>query len=783
MVQLMYIVASLHILLCPFTKVEESFNVQAIHDIIYHRHNLTQYDHNEFPGVVPRTFIGPLVISLLSSPVVCILHIAGINKFWTQYVVRLTLSLTVIASWSRLRNTLQKQFGNTYAWWFTIISVTQYHFMFYMSRPLPNIMVMPLVLLSFEGWLSGKHKQFLISAGAAIVIFRAELAMLFGLFLIMEIHFKKIDIVSVLKIVIPAGIGLVAATVLLDSIFWGRILWPEAEVFWYNTILNKSSDWGTSPFLWYFYSALPRGLGPSLILIPVGLYLDRRIIPVVAPAFVYVILFSFLPHKELRFIIYVFPLLNMASASACSYIYIRRTKAPIYELLFWGTIVVVISNIIMSVALAMVAMTNYPGGMAISKFHKLLKNEPFVHVHISNLAAQTGVTRFTQINDNWVYSKNESLTLEQLQDYTHLLVEAKSKYSPTIKVLSQTHNVLDSVESFSQIAMNYKLIPPVKIKTKPAIFILERKNFRDYLLGKKINDVVKESETIFNVPFENEEIIDIVDYENVVNNDIEYDVKEKYRSDIHINEVIDAKETATIEPETLFESEAIPIKEDTPKKVKINVSAKQTVPTNNIESVLEPVTPTDTAVEGEIDKLEENIPKAKVKKAFEELKVLRKERKMKAIQKIKTETRKEVVASAKEKLREIMNRHKHIVEKLSENTIPNIKEELNDVDGRGDIPEFEILAQEEDTIGFIEDRETEIKEVENIQVLGDKTDLINENIDSIVEEVISRLIDRKVYDDKTKPEDITVEDRQVIQKIVEEILSERMNYSNADNKK
>lgn len=783
MVQLMYIVASLHILLCPFTKVEESFNVQAIHDIIYHRHNLTQYDHNEFPGVVPRTFIGPLVISLLSSPVVCILHIAGINKFWTQYVVRLTLSLTVIASWSRLRNTLQKQFGNTYAWWFTIISVTQYHFMFYMSRPLPNIMVMPLVLLSFEGWLSGKHKQFLISAGAAIVIFRAELAMLFGLFLIMEIHFKKIDIVSVLKIVIPAGIGLVAATVLLDSIFWGRILWPEAEVFWYNTILNKSSDWGTSPFLWYFYSALPRGLGPSLILIPVGLYLDRRIIPVVAPAFVYVILFSFLPHKELRFIIYVFPLLNMASASACSYIYIRRTKAPIYELLFWGTIVVVISNIIMSVALAMVAMTNYPGGMAISKFHKLLKNEPFVHVHISNLAAQTGVTRFTQINDNWVYSKNESLTLEQLQDYTHLLVEAKSKYSPTIKVLSQTHNILDSVESFSQIAMNYKLIPPVKIKTKPAIFILERKSFRDYLLGKKINDVVKESETIFNVPFENEEIIDILDYENVFNDDIEYDVKEKYRSDIHINEVIDAKETATIEPETLFESEAIPIKEDTPKKVKINVSAKQTVPTNNIESVLEPVTPTDTAVEGEIDKLEENIPKAKVKKAFEELKVLRKERKMKAIQKIKTETRKEVVASAKEKLREIMNRHKHIVEKLSENTIPNIKEELNDVDGRGDIPEFEILAQEEDTIGFIEDRETEIKEVENIQVLGDKTDLINENIDSIVEEVISRLIDRKVYDDKTKPEDITVEDRQVIQKIVEEILSERMNYSNADNKK
>jgi alpha-1,6-mannosyltransferase len=68
----------LHLLVSPHTKVEESFNIQAIHDMLIHgipTHNADQfltanYDHVSFPGSVPRTFAGAVVLSGLAGPFV-----------------------------------------------------------------------------------------------------------------------------------------------------------------------------------------------------------------------------------------------------------------------------------------------------------------------------------------------------------------------------------------------------------------------------------------------------------------------------------------------------------------------------------------------------------------------------------------------------------------------------------------------------------------------------------------------------------------------------------------
>jgi hypothetical protein len=51
----------------------------------------------------------------------------------------------------------------------------------------------------------------------------------------------------------------------------------------------------------YFYSALPRSLLFSLLLLPAAPVLDRRSIVFLFPALTFILLYSFLPHKELRY--------------------------------------------------------------------------------------------------------------------------------------------------------------------------------------------------------------------------------------------------------------------------------------------------------------------------------------------------------------------------------------------------------------------------------------------------------------------------------------------------
>lgn len=54
------------------------------------------------------------------------------------------LAAIISMAWNNLRNVITKLFDIEVRMWFSMITLTQFHFMFYMTRPLPNILALPL---------------------------------------------------------------------------------------------------------------------------------------------------------------------------------------------------------------------------------------------------------------------------------------------------------------------------------------------------------------------------------------------------------------------------------------------------------------------------------------------------------------------------------------------------------------------------------------------------------------------------------------------------------------
>lgn len=205
----------------------------------------------------------------------------------------------------------------------------------------------------------------------------------------------------------------------LDSYFWQRPLWPELSGFWYNAVKGKSSDWGVSPFWWYFTHALPRMLAFPLLLSPIAfIYLPTRqaSLSLSLPNLLYVLIYSFQPHKETRFIFYVVPPLTSVAAMGANRVWmwatadkLSRPLAPLYRI---GGILYPVSIVLLGFASSIfmlgLSSLNYPGGEALTELSKLIAvtksnvlspplypvGQEIVPIHADVLSCMTGITLF-----------------------------------------------------------------------------------------------------------------------------------------------------------------------------------------------------------------------------------------------------------------------------------------------------------------------------------------------------------------------------------------------------
>ncbi|XP_076888754.1 dol-P-Man:Man(7)GlcNAc(2)-PP-Dol alpha-1,6-mannosyltransferase-like isoform X2 [Bidens hawaiensis] len=460
-----------------------------MHDILYHRHHIENYDHLEFPGVVPRTFIGALLVSILASPMVLAINLLHLPKFYSLLAVRLALGFFILATLRFLRIQIRDKFGPQVEAFFVILFAIQFHMLFYCTRPLPNILALGLVNLSYGYWLKGSYYATLRFQIFATIVFRCDMLLLLcplGLGLLLT---KSISIWKAIKCCAGAVLFSIGLTILVDSIMWQKLLWPEFNVFWFNSVLNRSSEWGTQPFYWYFTSALPRALLVAYPLFMFGVILDRRIVFYVLPVLSFVILYSKLPHKELRFIISSVPIFNLAAAVAASRMYVsslfvnrypfwyllcsivffyryNNRKKSFWNLLYIGLLGSLVISLGCTVVTFMASFENYPSGYALKTLHRVgdIKNTTSeIWVHIDTFSAMNGISWFCENDNRWRYSKEEDIPLENIwqQNFTYLLNEHLS---------INGYKCLFKEDGFSRIRLKVGF-PPISMVKRPKVYV------------------------------------------------------------------------------------------------------------------------------------------------------------------------------------------------------------------------------------------------------------------------------------------------------------------------
>ena len=457
---LLIAVSSLHLLKAPFTKVEESFNIQAIHDILnYGVFDVSKYDHIQFPGAVPRTFTSALIVASLVKPVVLLKSLFEApqsTQIETQLMVRGTIGLLNCLSIIYLRNALQECLAatetetrdnnktpetkaegegvggeeeeeeevrnNSFSFagtWFILFVVASFHLMFYSTRTLPNfIITFSLTNIALAWTLKQINHWAIFLLAVTAIIFRLEVAALGSGIALFSVLSHRITLPRAIKFgVYGIGIGM-GISLTIDSYFWGTWVVPEVNAFIFNVMMGNSAMWGTEPALAYLYKYLPIIFFPQTVILlnHLGLKLAPTNLKIVAFAsYFHIAVLSLQPHKEWRFIVYSIPAIMVVGAVGAAHLW-ENLRTRYYPLVYLLPLSPLISFCI-SMLFLFISGMNYPGGDALMKLNDYIveNNITNVTVHASVPACMTGITLFGSLD----YSKY-GVTYDKTENYTQL---------------------------------------------------------------------------------------------------------------------------------------------------------------------------------------------------------------------------------------------------------------------------------------------------------------------------------------------------------------------------
>ncbi|KAH3660474.1 hypothetical protein OGAPHI_007060 [Ogataea philodendri] len=435
-----------HLLISPYTKVEESFNLQAIHDLLnYGLTDHSKFDHKAFPGAVKRSFTGSLIIYMILNPLRTIIDrgfqllpesffIYKMTQMKYQLSARILLGLFNWLAFLDLKYSVKRtslknrrQEVQRTEFWFSLVQFTQFHIPYYASRTLPNFMALPIVNFGLAQIIKGKVLMGISLLLATGIVMRVEILAFSAIIYLIALAQNQITFRRSITALFLVSFCASFTTILVDSYFWEEWSFPEFESFVFNVLHGNASNWGMEPLHAYFTKYLRKIY--LLPLVPIIACVEavsksnesrsQKIHLVSLSSIAFVLMMSMQKHKEWRFIVYAIPGINLSAAQFLAGIKVTKLYQWLIVIAVYLTSML---SLIASLFFGYVSSFNYPGGVAMQLLNQhiltdttVLSNNTTVRVHFDPTSCMSGVSLFGELElENVYYDKTE--TLENLID-------------------------------------------------------------------------------------------------------------------------------------------------------------------------------------------------------------------------------------------------------------------------------------------------------------------------------------------------------------------------------